>query len=257
MNRKHLSIAALFGILCIGLVATFALPISARAAKSASEPTATPQTLATPTYAPKIDPRNFVKKIDNPYFPLQPGTIFLYEGKTSSGQEQVRVTVKSKTKMIMGVTCVEVRDIVLIDGQLEEATLDWYAQDREGNVWYFGEDTKEYKNGVVVSTAGTWLGGVDGAQPGIIMKAHPRVGDTYRQEYYAGEAEDMAQVLSLNESATVPYGSYTNVLMTNEWTPLSPGVAEHKYYAKGIGNILTRKVQGGTGNVKLVEIQHK
>lgn len=220
----------------------------------ASSPTPAPST-ETP-YAPVIDPANFVTIVDNPYFPLTPGTIFIYEGKTEKGEEHVEVVVGSETKVIMGVTCVSVSDTVTVDGQLEEGTTDWYAQDKQGNVWYFGEDTREYKDGKVSSTHGAWLAGVDGALPGIIMKANSSVGETYRQEYYKGQAEDMASVLSLSETASVPVGSYTNVLMTNEWSALAnPPVYEHKYYASGVGNILTRGVEGGW-ELKLTEIRH-
>ncbi len=205
-------------------------------------------------YAPVIDPANFVTSIDNPYFPLSPGTIFVYEGKTEKGNEYNETYVTPQTKVILGVTCVVVSDTVKVDGQLEEATLDWYAQDKQGNVWYMGEDSKEYQDSQVVSTKGSWEAGVDGALPGIIMQANPQVGQTYRQEYYKGEAEDMAAVVSLSESVSVPYASYTNLLMTKEWSALdTPPVIEYKYYAKGVGFIMTRGTE--TGKLKLVEIR--
>jgi hypothetical protein len=181
------------------------------------------------TYAPQIDPSNFVDKIDNRYMMLTPGTTFFYEGKTADGPERVETYVSHKTKDVLGVKCTIVRDKAFLNGKLSEDTFDWYAQDREGNVWYFGEDTKEYENGKVVSTKGSWEAGVDGAKPGIVMEANPQVGDSYRQEYYEGEAEDMAEVLSLdasglNDAVSVPYGSFGDVLMTKEWNPLEPGV---------------------------------
>ena len=217
----------------------------------AVQPTETP-------YAPVIDPGNFVTGIDNPFFPLQPGTTLIYEGQTEKGNERNEVVVTGDTRVILGVTCVVVQDTVFVDGSMIEATLDWYAQDRQGNVWYFGEDSKEYENGGVVSTAGSWEAGVDGAQPGIIMEADPLVGDTYRQEYFAGEAEDMARVLGLDETVAVPYASYTHLLMTEEWSALeSTPVLEHKYYARGVGFIFATTVQGGTGEIGLVEIQHE
>jgi hypothetical protein len=172
-------------------------------------------------YAPVIDPANFVAVVDNPYMPLKPGTTFIYDGKTEKGNEHNEVYVSSETKVIMGVTCVVVKDKVMVDGALEEQTLDWYAQDKQGNVWYFGEDSKDYdKNGAVISTQGSWQGGVNGALPGIVMQAQPSVGQTYRQEYSKGEAEDWASVLSLTESLSVPTGSYKDMLMTNEWSAL-------------------------------------
>ena len=184
-------------------------------------------------YAPHIDPAEFTTKVDNEYFPLKPGTTFLYEG----GKERDEFAVTHQTKKVMGVKCVVVNDKAWEDGKLIEKTYDWFAQDKEGNVWYFGEDTKEYENGEVVSTKGSWEAGVDGAKPGIIMQAHPKVGQTYRQEYYKGEAEDMAKVQSLNDSVTVPYGSFDHVLVTKEWTPLEPSYHEHKYYAPGVGQV--------------------
>lgn len=190
-------------------------------------------------YAPAIDPANFGAVIDNPYFPLKPGTTFIYEGKTEKGNERNEVQVTSKTRMIMGVTCVEVEDKVMVDGVLEEGTLDWYAQDKQGNVWYFGEDSKEYDaNGNVTSTHGSWEAGVNGAQPGIIMKANHVLNDTYRQEYLKGEAEDWASIISLNETASVHFGSFKDALMTKEWSALKPAIIENKYYARGVGFIL-------------------
>src|SRR5215212_11527803 len=185
------------------------------------------------TYAPHIDPHEFTTAIDNEYFPMKPGTTFVYQG----GTERDRMTVTHRTKKVMGVECVVVDDRAWEDGKLVEKTYDWFAQDDKGNVWYFGEDTKEYENGEVVSTKGSWEGGVDGAKTGIMMQANTKVGQTYRQEYYPGEAMDMARVLSLNVSATVPYGSFDHVLVTKEFTPLEPGYVEHKYYAPGVGQV--------------------
>jgi len=208
-----------------------------------------------PPYRKEIDPADFVDRVDNRYFPLTPGTTFVYEGETEDG-EAVRVEdyVTHETKQVLGVTCVVVRNRVIENGDLVEETFDWYAQDKDGNVWYFGEDAKEYEAGVVVSTEGSWEAGVDGAMPGIIMEANPQAGDLYRQEYYEGEAEDMAEVLSLTESASVTYGSFDNLLMTREWTPLELGVVEHKYYAPGVGLILEVMVEGGSERVELMEI---
>ena len=207
------------------------------------------------TYDPDIDPADFVSEIDNKYFPLKPGTTLVYEGKTEDGMERIEVTTTSDTRRVMGVECVVVRDKVFLDGSLIEDTFDWYAQDEKGNVWYFGENTKEYENGEVKSTSGSWEAGKDGAKPGIYMQADPKVGETYRQEYYEGEAEDMAKVLSLDESATVPYGSFDKLLMTRDWNPLEPGVIEQKYYAPGIGTVLEVGVKGNSERVELIEIK--
>jgi energy-converting hydrogenase Eha subunit F len=203
--------------------------------------------------APQTDPAGFVATIDNSYLPLTPGTRWVYESKTEDGLERIVVEVTTETKAVMGVNCVVVRDTVTLDGNIIEDTSDWYAQDRDGNVWYLGEDTKEYEDGKVVSTKGSWEAGVDGAQPGIAMKADPKPGDEYRQEYYPGQAEDMGKVLRLGDSVTVPYGSFSDVLVTEDFTPLEPGVAEQKYYAPGVGLVLEVLVSGGTGRVELVE----
>ena len=200
-------------------------------------------------YTQSIDPANFVATIDNPFFPLQPGTRWTY-----GGDEKVVVTVTADTKLILGVAATVVRDQVFVGGKLEEDTLDWFAQDRQGNVWYFGEQTAEYTNGKVSSTKGSWTGGVDGAHPGIVMLAQPRVNDAYRQEYLAGEAEDLAKVTALSGKVTVPAGAYTDVLVTEEWTPLEPGIRERKIYARGIGLVESRTIRGGSGVVELERI---
>jgi len=220
---------------------------------------------ATPTVLAKsnsiklpFDPSNFVKKIDNPYFPLKPGTTFIYRGETEGTPTRDVTIVTHQTKEILGVTTTVVHDRVYEDGILSEDTLDWYAQDKQGNVWYFGEDTKELdENGNVVSTEGTWLAGVNGAEPGIVMLAHPHKGDKYQQEFATGAAEDMAQVLGFKNSLCVRYGCFKHVLVTKEWTPLEPGVVENKYYAKGIGFIYSEMVKGGDETLELVRIRHQ
>jgi hypothetical protein len=206
-------------------------------------------------YAPHIAPADFSTKIDNKYFPLKQGTTFVYRGKTQDATEGDTVKVTSDTRNSMGVDCVVASDRVTEGGELTEQTYDWYAQDEKGNVWYFGEDSKEYENGKVKSTGGSWEAGKDGAEPGIIMPASPKVGKTYRQEYYKGEAEDMAKALKLDGSAKVPYGSFDHVLVTSEWTPLEPNVAEHKYYAPGVGNVLEVAVEGPQERLELVDVK--
>ena len=148
------------------------------------------------SYRPVIDPANFTTQIDNPLSPLTPHASYTYQGIVEDGEERNTVEVTKLTKVIMGVTCVVVQDTVFVDGELVELTYDYFAQDKQGKVWYFGEDSKEYANGVVVSTEGSWEAGVNNAQPGIVMEAQPNVGDTYRQEFSKGVAEDMAEVLS-------------------------------------------------------------
>jgi hypothetical protein len=206
-------------------------------------------------YEPAVDPANFVTGIDNPYLPFRPGTTLIYRGVSDGERERVEVTTTSDTREILGITATVVRDQVFVDGELAEDTFDWYAQDREGNVWYLGEDTKEYENGKVATTEGSWEAGVDGAQPGIVMLGDPRPGDTYRQEYYRGEAEDMGRVVALDESVTVPQGSFDQVLVTEDWTPLEPKLLENKYYARSVGVVFERLVEGGDEVLRLVEIR--
>lgn len=212
------------------------------------------QELMAEEYNPEINPANFVDDIDNPYFPLEPGTTYVYEGEEEDTTIDVEISVTNQTKEVMGVNTTVVRESEWEDGELVEDTYDWFAQDIEGNVWYFGENSTEYEDGEVVSTEGSWEAGVDGAMPGIIMQADPQIGDTYRQEYYEGEAEDMAMVISLDENVTVPYGSFENCLVIREWTPLEPGIEENKYYATDVGLLLERTVRGGNATLELVDI---
>jgi hypothetical protein len=208
-------------------------------------------------YAPNIKPADFTTKINNKYFPLEPGTTFVYRGETEDATEGDTVRVTSDTKTVMGVKCVVVDDRVTEGGELTEKTYDWYAQDNKGNVWYFGEDSTEYDNGKVKSTEGSWEAGKDGAEPGIIMPADPKIGETYRQEYYKGEAEDMARALKLNGSVEVSYGSFKNVLVTDEWTPLEKNVAEHKFYAPGVGNVKEIATKGPQETLTLIDVKHE
>lgn len=205
-------------------------------------------------YKPDIVPADFGQPIDNPYFPLEPGTTFVYKGG-EDGKEVNTVEVTDKTKEILGIDCVVVLDEVFVDGVLEEKTLDWYTQDTDGNVWYFGEYSKSYEDGKFVDAHGSWEAGVHGASPGIVMPAEPMVGDEYRQEFEKGNAEDVAKVLEIDATASVPYGSYDNVVVTEDLNPLEPKVIEHKYYAQGIGFILERMVKGGNETVELVKIR--
>ena len=200
-------------------------------------------------------PSDFVTRIDNKYFPLRPGTTFHFRGTQQGKAREVSVFVTHKTKVILGIRATVILDQVLVGGKREEKTFDWYAQDKQGNVWYLGEDSSDFVNGRWVRSDGSWEAGVKGAKAGIVMKANPRVGVVYRQEYYAGHAEDMAKVLSRNKSVTLEYGSFEHALETSEWTPLERGVLEHKYYVKGIGNVRTIMVKGGSEEEHLVSIK--
>jgi hypothetical protein len=201
-----------------------------------------------------LDPADFSTEIDNPFFPMSPGSSWVYEEKDVDGSRQrVEVTVTGRTKTIMGIEARVVHDVVTEDGQVKEDTLDWYAQDRAGNLWYLGEDTKEYEDGRVSSTRGSWEAGVDGALAGILIPADPEVGLAYRQEYYEGEAEDRAKVVSVDEHVDVRYGSFDGVLETEDTTPLEPDLVEHKYYARDVGPVLAVAVaKDGRGREELV-----
>ena len=203
-----------------------------------------------------FDPANFVRGVDNHYFPLSPGTTYTYRGTSKNGVEINTVEVTHQTKMILGVTTMVVHDAVYIeDGSLAEDTFDWYAQDQQGNVWYFGEDTKTYDHGALVTTQGSWEAGKNDAHPGIIMLGDPQVGDLYKQEDSPGIVEDMGKVVSLTETATVPYGTFTNCLKTTEWTPIEPGNRAHKFYAPGVGTVLELSSRLGGERVELIKVE--
>jgi hypothetical protein len=201
-----------------------------------------------------LDAADFVSRIDNEYWPMAPGSRWIYR---EGANQRVDVTVTDRTKTILGIDATVVHDVVTEDGEVIEDTYDWYAQDRWGNVWYLGEDTKEYEDGKVVSTEGSWEAGVDGAQAGVVVPAEPEPGLAYRQEHYAGEAEDRGEVLSVDGHVEVPFGSFDDVLKTRDSTPLEPDVLEHKYYAKGIGPVLAVAVRGGGGREELVAFESR
>ena len=195
------------------------------------------QKLGPEPYDPVIDPDNFTTTIDNPYFPLVPGTTFTY--LTPNGVAKDVFAVTHDTRVIHGVTCVQVHDSVFNHEIITEDTLDFFAQDKEGNVWYFGENTAEFVKGLISTIEGSFLAGVNNDKPGIIMKAQPAIGNFYRQEFSLGNAEDFAQTIGLNSRVVVPYGTFSNCLKSQETTPLEPDALEDKYYAPGVGNVLT------------------
>jgi hypothetical protein len=181
-----------------------------------------------------VDPADFVRTIDNPWYPLRPGTTYRF--RSPDGATRDVVTVTRRTKTILGVRCVVVSDNVYENGRLTEPTSDWYAQDRRGNVWYFGEATAELdKNGKVKTREGSWEAGVHGAKAGIVMSGRPRVGQSFRQEYYKGHAEDHFAIETLSASVHTPYVSSRHAMRTREWSPLEPGATERKYYVRGVG----------------------
>jgi hypothetical protein len=231
-----------------GAPATPPASVTASASPAPSNPTAY---VEGEPYAPTIDPAGFVAVVDNPYFPLPVGMRWTYRG----GGERNTVEVLPETRVILGIPATVVHDRVFTGGELTEDTFDWYAQDASGNVWYLGERTEELEHGRVTSTEGSWEAGVDGAQPGIVMLADPVVGESYRQEYLAGEAEDLATVLETGGSVTVRDTAYENTLVTQDWTPLEPDLIEHKTYAPAIGVVLEELVKGGKERVELVRVE--
>ena len=257
------------GIAVIAIVAgcqTGALPSPSAPSQSATSPTHAPSTVpATP--APTqglplgaepvtLDPADFVAGVDHPFWPMRPGSRWVYSETDLDGSVlRVEVTVLPETRTILGITATVVHDIVTEDGAVVEDTIDWYAQDRAGNLWYLGEKTAEYEAGVVTSTAGSWEAGVGGAQPGVILPGSITVGTTYRQEYLAGEAEDAGAIVSLDEWVEVAAGRYAGVLLTRDYTALHPEILEHKFYAPGVGPILILGISGGTSREALISLE--
>lgn len=219
-------------------------------------PTNTPSTTSnTAGYHPIIRPQDFVASITNPFFTLKPGATFTYQTQTDTGTERIEIVVTSATKQIMGVTTTQVQDTVHVDTVLVEDTKDWYAQDQSGNVWYFGEAVDNYEGNQLKDHTGSWEAGVAGAQPGIIMKAHPKIGDSYRQEYSRGVAEDMADVVALDQTVAVPAGTFQNCLQTRDWSQLDPNLNEYKYYCAAVGGVVQEEdVAGGPGKTQLVRL---
>ena len=204
----------------------------------------------------ELSPADFTTEIDNPYWPMEPGTRWVYRETNESGEAlKVVVVATHDTKEIAnGITARVVRDTVTLEGALIEDTKDWYAQDVDGNVWYLGENTAEFEDGELTSREGSFEAGVDGALPGIIMPAHPEPGMKYRQEFYEGEAEDNGEVLSTHEMAEVPFGQFEDVLLTKDTITIEPDVLEYKLYARGIGPVLVLGVSGGGGREELVKV---
>jgi hypothetical protein len=252
MSRRHLGVVA-------ALATTFVIgACTARSEPRNADPEAIPPI---PTfeetargYSVDIDPQGFVDTIDNPYMPLTPGSSWRLEGKTAEGREVDTITVLDATREVMGVTTTVVRDVVKLEGSVVEKTWDWFAQDLRGNVWYFGEDTAEYENGKIVSRAGAWEAGVDGALPGIVMPADPLVNDASRQEFYRGEAEDMGWVVQTGISVEVPAGSYDDAIRVLEWSPVEPKVVGQKLYAPGVGIVSEKALAGGLERFELVDV---
>ena len=202
-----------------------------------------------------LDPADFTTRIDNPYWPMKPGSRWVYrETDTEGTKERVVVTVTDKTKMIAnGIEARVVRDVVSENGKPVEITDDWYAQDAAGNIWYLGEAVRNFTDGRLADREGSFEAGVDGAQAGVAMPANPRPGFSYRQEYYKGEAEDTGAVITVGEEQVrVPFGYFRGVLMTRDLVPTEPKVQELKFYARGVGPLLTIHTDDPGGRAVLV-----
>jgi hypothetical protein len=241
--------------LSAALAAVAALSIAGCGGDGSGEST---QSLPQGSESVSLDPSGFTTAIDNPYWPMKPGTRWVYTETDSEGAKlRIGVTVSDRTKrMADGIEARVVHDLATDEkGRPVEDTYDWYAQDADGNIWYLGEDTKEFENGKVVSTAGSWEAGVDGAEPGIAIPAHPEPGLAYRQEYYAGKAEDNGEIISVDEQAEVPAGHYSPVVMTKDTTPVEPKVLEFKFYAEGVGPVLELTASGGSDRAELVSFR--
>jgi hypothetical protein len=239
----------------MGVVLTVAMMATGTAA-SASDDEDLPVFGPGRDYHPEIEPADFDADVDNPWFPLTPGTTLVYTGEQDGAQARELVTTLARTKVIDGVRTRVVFDRLFLDGELAERTYDYYAQDDDGNVWYFGEDTvARDDNGNLTDTEGSFRAGVDGAEPGVFMQAHPEIGRRFRQEWYAGHAEDQFRVVERNAQVTVPYGSFHRALRTEETTDLEPGVVDNKFYVRNVGEVTEMTVQGGTEHFDLVRIQ--
>jgi hypothetical protein len=199
---------------------------------------------------------DFSARVDNPWYPLLPGSVYVYRGFKGRQPSRDVLTVTHRTTTIDGASCVVIQDRLYLNRHLGEKTIEWYGQDKQGNVWYFGENTEELdKTGRITTRSGSWRAGVDGARPGIYMYATPKVGQSARQEFYKGEAQDQFQVLSLHATVKVPYTTSTQGLLTKEWSPLEPGVLDHKIYLYGVGDVLEETMKGAPEKAVLVSFR--
>jgi hypothetical protein len=261
MKQRTLPLILAATILCAGCTSattpsatspsTPALESSPAATTSAPE-----STLPIGSEPVNLDPADFTTDITHPYWPMKPGTRWTYRDVDEKGEVQTVVVVATAEtkKLANGITARVVRDTVRSDGELVEDTLDWYAQDSAGNVWYMGEDTAEFENGKIASREGSFEAGVGGALPGILLPAEPQVGQKYRQEYLKGEAEDNGEVLGINQLVEVPTGRYSDALLTRDTTNLEPDVVEYKLYAPDIGPVLAVDISGGAAREALVKL---
>jgi hypothetical protein len=228
---------------------------AAAAGVMAGIPWASAGTSAHGGYEPVLNPRDFVRVIDNPYYPLPVGRTLIYRGVRDGQTQTDRVHVTSRTKVIEGITATTVSDVARHKGKLLEKTTDWFAQDKQGNVWYLGEDTAAYLPNGQIDRSGSWQAGVHDGEPGIIMLAHPQIPDAYRQEFLRGQAEDTAWIVNKGGSVRVPFGVVYHILTSLEFTRLEPGVIDQKIYAPGIGIVRELSQKGPLEVARLVSVR--
>ena len=214
------------------------------------------QSGAGPGWPARLKPSDFVRHVSNPWFPLKPGSSWHYRGVKQGARTVESVRATHRTKKILGVRTTVVHDVVLVHGRPEEVTDDFYAQDRDGNVWYFGENTRELdRHGNVKSRQGSFRAGRKGARTGLFFPAHPRPGVRGRQEFFKGHAEDHFGVLSRHAHVSVPFTSTDSAVRTKEWTPLEPKVLDNKYYVRGVGTVREIAVKGPVESLELVSFK--
>jgi hypothetical protein len=251
-TRSVLALAAV-----MAFIATVLGGVALAGAAGGSKATGTITSGAGPGWPRTLRPGDFVARVDNPFFPLKRGSRWHYRGVDTDGRFTDDMRVTHRTKKILGVDTTVVHDVVLRHGKPREVTNDWYAQDHHGNVWYFGENTKELdRHGNVTSREGSFKAGRDGARPGVLFPGRPRVGTTARQEFYKGHAEDHFKILDRHAHVSVPFVSSNHAVKTKEWTPLEPGIVEHKFYVRGVGDVKEATVRGPMEVLRLVSF-HK
>ena len=250
-RRRALMLSTAMAVAAVLLVA-----VAAAGASPGERASKTIRSGAGPGWPRTLHPADFVSQVDNPWFPLEPGAKWRYRGTDEDGPFRDVMHVTHRTKTVLGVSATVVHDVVLRDGKRREVTSDWYAQDRSGNVWYFGENTRELnRHGHVTSREGSFRAGRDGARPGVLFPGDPKPGQRARQEYYPGHAEDRFEVLDRGASVSTPFVSTNHAVRTAETSPLEPGVVDNKYYARGIGDVKEVTVKGPTERLRLVSFE--
>jgi hypothetical protein len=243
MRLRRMSAAATAAVLAAGVAVAGAAPVTIHSG-------------AGPGWPKRLHPSDFVRRVDNPWFPLEPGSFWRYRGQKEGVPMTDVVRIARGTKRILGVRTTVVHDTVLIHGRPEEETFDYYAQDRHGNVWYFGEDTKELNSrGKVVSREGSFRAGRDGARAGLFFPGHPKDGVSARQEFFKGHAEDHFRVIDRHATVSVPFVTTRHAVRTREWTPLEPGTLDNKYYVHGVGTVREFAVKGPVEKLHLVDFR--